>query len=214
MVLEFKSDPSISFATDDYVIGILLTLPPALEYMKISHPEKGEILLSPKRGEYIARISDAPAFFQADKSVFVVTEQKEKFPSDMPVKKMENLLWEATLHASQGRLIEGMHKFDVVQFTRWPNLTRVSITPNVMRICALLTRFPSGAQLAQTILGVKAAEIYAVCSAAKVIGIVKQLNRNVQSEADENNEIETHVRAPESKSGQFLGRLFSKLSGL
>jgi hypothetical protein len=214
MALESMSDPGISFAVDDYAIGILLNLSPETESVKITHPDKGDILISPKRGEYIARISDAPGFFQADKSVFTVTVLKEKFPSDVQVKSMEDLLWEATQHASQGRLIEGLHKYDVVQFTRWPNLTRVSITPNVMRICALLTRFPSGAHLAQAILGIKAAEMYAVCSAAKVIGIVKLLNRTMKSDADEDKQVEELGRRAESKSGLFLGRLFSKLSGL
>jgi len=214
MTLELKNDPSISFVADDYAIGILLSLSPEMEHVKITHPEKGELVISPRRGEYARRILDAAGFFQAPRSSFTVAEVKEQIPPSIQKGRIEDLLWEATLHAAQGRLIEGLHKYDVVQFTRWPNLTRVPLTPNVMRICALLTRFPSGTYLAQAILNIGAAEIYSVCSAAKVIGIVKQVNRNMKPDAEEEKQIAEGGRAAESKSGQFLGRLFSKLSGL
>jgi hypothetical protein len=200
MTSELKWDRSTmecrrnSFTVDDYVIGILLKLSPEQTYVRISHPEKGELLVSPKSGECISRISDATAFYQAPHSSFTVTEMN---------------------HAAQGRLIDGLRKFDVVQFTRWPNVTRVSLTPNVMRICALLTRFPSGIYLGQVILGVEEAEMYSVCSAAKVIGIVNMLNRSVKFDEAEVKLAEARVqKADEIKSRQFLSRLFAKLSGL
>jgi len=214
MIAEHAIDPGLNFSANDYVIGILLNLSPELEYVRIAHPQQGYILVSPKRGEYISCVLDVAEFFKAEKSVFEVTEIfDESFPVNLNM-SMENLLWEATLQASQGRLIEGLHKYDVVQFERWPNLTRVSVTPNVMRICALLTRFPSGTHLAQAILRVKSTEIYSVCSAAKVVGIMKQINKKAQAEAEEEGSVEVVGTDAETKSGKFLGRLFAKLSGL
>jgi len=204
-----------SFSTDDYAIGILLGLSPEKEHVSISHPEKGELLVSPKRGEYIARISDMAAFFQAPKSSFLVTDIGGQFPPTILSQRIEDLHWEAALHASQGRLIDELRKYDVVQFTRWPNLTRVSLTPNVMRICALLARFPSGLYLSRIILQIDEAEVNAVCSAAQVVGIVKLLNRKVELDTAEVAQVEANVpKEGDPKSGQFLGRLFAKLSGL
>lgn len=202
-----------SFVADDYVLGVLLGLSSGLEHVRISHPEKGELLVSPKRGEYIARISDTAGFFQAQKSSFSVTEIKEKFPP--AALRMEDLLWDAALHAAQGRLIDGLRKYDVVQFTRWPNLTRVSLTPNVMRICALLTRHPTGIILSYKILKIDEAELYSVCSAAKVIGIANLVNRKIEPDDSDAALLAAHEQgANELKSKNFFGRLFAKLSGL
>lgn len=204
-----------SFSVDDYVIGILLKLSPQQAYVRISHPENGSLLVSPKSGECISRISDATGFFQAPHSSFTVTEMNEAFPLTVVAKNIEDVLWEAAFHAAQGRLIDDLRKFDVMQFTRWPNLTRVSLTPNVMRICALLTRFPSGLYLGQVILDIEEAEMYSVCSAAKVIGIVNILNRSIQPDEAEVKLAEAHVqKTDKTKSAQFLGRLLAKLSGL
>lgn len=200
------------FSADEYAIGILLQLPPGLEHVRISHPELGELLVSPKRGEYISRISDAAGFFQAHKSSLTVTEVSDQFPPALLALQLEDLLWEAALHAAQGRLIDGLRKYDVVQFTRWPNLTRVSLTPNVMRICALLTRYPSGITLGHKILKVDEAEMYSVCSAAKIIGIVNLVNRKIQPDAEDDALLKAHEQgAGEAKSG-LLGRLFAKLT--
>ncbi len=202
------------FSVDEYAIGILLRLPPELEHVRISHPEMGELLVSPRRGQYISRISDAAGFFQAHKSSLAVTEINDQFPPVALTLRMEDLLWEAALHASQGRLIDDLRKYDVVQFTRWPNLTRVSLTPNVMRICALLTRYPSGICLGYKILKVDEAEMYSVCSAAKIIGIVNLVNRKIQPDAEDEALLKAHEQgATEAKSG-LLGRLFSKLTRL
>lgn len=204
-----------SFSVDDYAIGILMRLSPELEHAHISHPEKGEVLVSPKHGVYISRISDAAGFFQAPKSSLTVTEIKEPFPPVTITRRMEDLLWEAALHASQGRLIDGLRKYDVVQFSRWPNLTRVSLTPNVMRICALLTRYPSGINLGHKFLKIEEEEMNAVCSAAKILGIVNLLNRKIQLDAEDEAQLKVHEqRQDESKSGRLWGRLFAKLTGL
>ncbi len=221
LMAEMKMDVAMverrrnSFNADDYAIGILLSLSPDLEHVRIIHPEKGVLLLSPKRGEYIALVSDMAGFLQAPKASFTVTEVKEKFPTAGVSRRMEDLLWEAALGASQGRLVNGLRKYDVVQFTRWPDLTRVSLTPNAMRICALLTRFPSGITLSCRILKIDEAEMYSVCSAAKILGIVNMLYSNKGPDSTDETVVAEHERGvSESKSGRFFGRLLAKLSGI
>ncbi|MFA6901948.1 MAG: hypothetical protein WC236_02570 [Gallionellaceae bacterium] len=204
-----------SFFPEDYAIGILMELSSEHEFVKISHPENGELWVSPKQARYISKISNAEVFFKAPRSSFSVTVMKEKFPPVIDVRRMEDLLWEAALLASQGRLIDGLRKYDVVQFARWPNLTRAPLTPNVMRICALLSRFPSGIFLSQVILNVEEAEINSVCSAAQVIGIVKLLNRKFEIDSEEVAMAELKKQTViASNEGKFFARLFAKLSSL
>lgn len=214
MTFELAGDPGKSFVADDYAVGILLKLSPEQEHIRISHPEKGELLVNPKRGEYISRISDTAGFFQAHKSSLTVTEVKEQFPPVVLARRMEDLLWESALHAAQGRLIDGLRKYDVVQFTRWPNLTRVSLTPNVMRICALLSRYPSGISLGYKILKIEEAEMYSVCSAAKVVGIVNLMNRELQADSADEAAVAAHEQGTNASKAGLFGRLFAKLSGL
>lgn len=204
-----------SFFSEDYVIGILMELSSDQEFVKISHPENGELWVSPRKGRYISKVTDAGVFFQAQRSLFSVTVMQEKFPPVLDVRRMEDLLWEAALQASQGRLIDGLRKYDVVQFARWPNLTRVPLTPNAMRICALLSRFPSGIFLSQVILNIEEAEINSVCSAAQVIGIVKLLNRKFEIDSEEIAIAESKKQTViASNEGKFFDRLFAKLSSL
>jgi len=58
----------------DYAVGILLKLSPEQEHIRISHPEKGELLVNPNVVIHSRSISDTAGFFQAHKSSLTVTE--------------------------------------------------------------------------------------------------------------------------------------------
>jgi hypothetical protein len=92
-------------------------------------------------------------------------------------RNIDELMWHAAFHASQGRLMEGCYRDDVVELTYWPNLTRLPLTPNTARISALLNRHPTSITLAARLLKVDMAEMYQFYSAARCAGLARAVNR-------------------------------------
>ncbi len=121
-------------------------------------------------------------------------------------------MWQAAFHASQGRLIEGCSKYDVVRFRRWPNLSRLPKSPNTTRICALLTRHATTIMLAHRRLGADKEEIYQTYAAAYCAGLVTMVSRNPQA-ASGAGSAEPTEEAPATQRN-LLRLLFAKISRL
>jgi hypothetical protein len=123
---------------------------------------------------------------------------------------INELLWNAAFHASQGRLIEGCSLRDFVQFRHWPNLTRLPVTPNTARICALLTRRRTVIAMVHQHLAINNEEVCQIYSAAYCAGISNAINSALAKfkiGADDPR------LAPERKHSLFRS-LFGKIAGL
>ncbi|MHB8252617.1 MAG: hypothetical protein ACYDEV_02690 [Acidiferrobacter sp.] len=93
---------------------------------------------------------------------------------------IDEFMWSAAFHASQGRLIEGCSTYDVVQFQYWPNLSRLPQTANTIRIVAMFTRYTTSITLARRLLKIGADEMYQIYSAAHCAGLARIVNGSVQ----------------------------------
>lgn len=209
---EATSAPSFSAA--DYLVGIIQRIVTAQENSRIVLPGKGEVSIIPSRNSYYSTIHNIEEFCQAPAANFLVSEL-----GDAPLpynpgseRNLGDLLWQAAFYASQGRLVSGCSKYDVVQFRYWPNLSRLPITSNTMRICALLTRHPTTIMLVHRKLGIDNSEIYQVYSAAHCAGVTNMVSRNPQATASEA-EAATDNTEPEQPRGLFRS-LFAKIAGL
>lgn len=203
-----------SFSARDYFLGIAQDIVTSLKNVHVALPDKGEIYLYPRRNEYHANVADMAEFCLAPASQFKVTVM-DGAPESLhqgPGLAIRDLLWQAAFHASRGTMIEGSSKFDVVQFRRWPNLTRLPKTPNTMRICALLTRYPMTIMLVHRKLGIEKMELYQTFSAAYCAGIANIISHSPQEAACEN-VADIVLDAPEQKRN-LLQSLFAKITGL
>lgn len=190
--IEQLTSPSY-FSPADHFLGIAGRVAASPSGALVSLPAGGEVLILPDQGVYFADVPDMEEFCRAPAMNFKVShpkkdERERLAASDTGVTGyIPELLWEAAFHASQGRLVgsrasegeEEVHVYDVIGFRRWPNLTRLSQTPNTMRICALLTRQPSSILLVARKLGIDPREVYQVYSAACSYGIVKVVSSNL-----------------------------------
>lgn len=203
-----------SFSAADYFLGIAQRIASANENTRIVLPGKGEITLAPSRGAYYANIPNMMEFCQAPASQFEITPLGDAaIPYAVSAgKSIKELLWQAAFHASQGRLIDGCSKYDVVQFRHWPNLTRLPITPNAMRICALLTRHPTTIMLVHRQLGIDTTEIYQIYSAAHSAGVTNMVSKNPESANVEAEVASDHVEPTQERS--LFRSLFAKIAGL
>ncbi|MBE9516260.1 MAG: hypothetical protein IME93_04730 [Proteobacteria bacterium] len=203
-----------SFEPGDYLIGLVQQIVAKNQDSTISLSGYGDITISPKMGIYVSAIKsdDMEDVYRLPASNFSVTAINEgKFKSALMESKekqgINELLWQAAYFASEGRLMAGCLRQDVVSLDYWPNITRLATPDNAIGICALLTRYPTSVTLAIRILKVKPEEVYAFYSAAKASGVARATNR-----ADE------QEKAPEFQepriSRGILGKLFKKVKGL
>lgn len=174
---------------------------------------RDEITLFPERGEFYASVSDMAAFCRAPAEQFeqIAFDEVALPYASGPGRPIGDLLWQVAFHVSQGNLIEGCSKYDVVQFQRWPNLTRLPVTPNSARICALLTRHPTTIMLVHRMLGIDKEEVYQNYSAACSAGLVNAISRNPGA-ADAESEISPLAEAPKERG--LFHSLFSRISRL
>jgi len=194
----------------NHLLGIVQHIVASQQNTRIVLPGKGEIAILPGRREYYANVLDTVEFCCAPAAMFEVTvfdTTALQYVSGSG-KNIRDLLWQAAFHVSHGRLIEGCSKYDVVKFRHWPNLTRLPVTPNAARICALLTRHPTTIMLVHRMLGIDKEEVCQIYSAAYSAGIADTLSRACF-------EASTTDNPPEPVKEQGLFRsLFAKISRL
>lgn len=210
------------FAPEQYFLGLATRAVKGGGNTRFLLADTGELVVRPASGTWHAEISDMTAFCRANATAFRVAhlndDDADALAREMgPARPIRDLLWQAAFHASQGRLIAaaGQGKqpsmLDVVQFHRWPNLTRLPQTPNTMRICALLTRYPTSLAMVSRKLSIDPEEVYQVYSAAYGSGIASIVGSPNADEA-----LAAYSFAGEWKghAREMLHSLFSKLSGL
>ena len=91
---------------------------------------------------------------------------------------LDELLWQCAWKMSNGRLLPGCRRDDVVQLKSWPNLTRVSSSANSMKIAALLSARPTSLGMAARLLNISEREVFQFYSAARYAGIVETIHRD------------------------------------
>lgn len=212
------------FSPSDHFLGIAGQIAASQSDALISLAAGGEVIMLPERGAYVADVPDMAAFCRAPAENFKVSHPKkpdhERLEARGTTGHIPELLWEAAFYASQGRLIashsseEEVHVYDVVRFRHWPNLTRMSQTPNTMRICALLTRQPSSIMLVSRKLGIEPGEVYQVYSAACSYGVVKVVSNNLARTDVEADIAEGERRSVFNQSQGLMKALLAKIAGL
>ncbi len=90
---------------------------------------------------------------------------------ELKAQPLTHLLWFTTFTCSQGKLIEGHQKGDIVQLKRWPNLN----LPGCKRLVKLAAYMHSNAvdlDTVQASTGIPIAQIHNFYNACKVIGLI------------------------------------------
>lgn len=173
----------------------------------------GAVALAPARREYFTELSEdqLASFCRLPAAGFATKRLGEAgvqqlLNQGMKGRNIDELQWRAALYASQGRLMKGCGRDDVVLLKAWPNLTRIPTTPNAMRIAALLTRYPTTVSLAHRLLKIPVEEMNEFYSAAQAAGLAVAVNRKPDRPVEES--IKPH------RNRGLLGQLFERVTGL
>lgn len=113
------------------------------------------------------------------------------------VRRLDQVLWQAALETSAGRLPVGVDPAATVYLKSWPNLTRLHRTPHALRIAALwATR---GASLLETAQSLKIAQrhVFAFYNAALALDLITddggQIRRSQRGKAKDNRGLLTRL---------------------
>jgi len=196
------------FNPEQYLVNILSRAVTNKQDISVSLPTGPSLAIFPTRGDYFSHVDDMAAFCRSDSNLF---EVKVLNPADTDSfrngqghgRNFDELLWQAAYFASQGRLIKGCEREDVVEVRYWPNLTRLPGPPSAIAITALLTRYPTSITLASRILKVPMTEMFEFYSAAFSAGFIRIHNR----------ELPAPVLKPH-RDNTMLGQLLSRISRL
>lgn len=196
------------FDPEEYLVNILGRAVANKQDISVTLPSGEGLAIFPARGDYFSFIDDMEAFCLSNINQFEVKvlnpSEVEKFRvSDRQGRNFDELLWQASYYASQGRLIKGCQREDVIEISYWPNLTRLPCHPSAIAITALLTRYPTSITLACRILNVPQEEMFAFYSAAFSAGYVEVQNRQTEPPA-----LKPH------RDNSMLGQLLSRISRL
>lgn len=196
------------FDPEDYLINVVRRATANGQNVLISSERLGSVIVLSTRSEYFSHCRDLPAFCRLpsdELTVTVLSDGDERLPASHLIgRNLDELLWEAAFHASEGRLMKGCYRDDVVELPHWPNLTRISTTANTVRLCALLTRHPTSIILAGRLLKVEGGELYRFYSAARCAGIAHPVNRQAEEPQLE----------PYRGDRGLLSRLVARIAGL
>jgi hypothetical protein len=195
------------FNPDEYLLNTLRRATSNGQDLYIEVDGIGELLMLSNRGEYFSFVTDMAAFLTTSPDrckLTILKEGDERIPGEEIIgRNIDELMWEAAFHASKGRLMEGCYRDDVVELMHWPNLSRLSHTPQSMRIAALLTRHPTSVFFAMRLLKVSPEEMYQFYSAARASGLARPINRK-----PEEPKLEPH------RNQTLLSSLLSKIARL
>jgi hypothetical protein len=193
------------FSADDFLINIIKRAVSNAQDIHVSLPGYGSLMLLSTHGEYFDRVDNMMQFCSApfaDFKVSILSKKQGRVQGDIG-RNIDELMWMAGFYASNGRLMEGAYRDDVVELLHWPNLTRLPATQHSMGIASLLTSHPTSITLAHRFLGIEISEIYQFYAAARCAGIIRVVNR-----APEEPSFKPHRNQP------LLSMLLDKIVGI
>ena len=150
-------------------------------------------------GIAIKKSSDKKVTLSAvDKQSTQFSEKMENFYD------MDAFMWKLAIWTSKGRYPDSLNINKPVYLKRWPNFTRLVITPHALRISALLIGEPRTLMNVIDVLKIKPQYVFIFISAAHTLGLVGQTKHAVDVETP-------FAKAKPSKAKGLLGRILGRL---
>lgn len=130
-------------------------------------------------------------------------------PAGLSARPLEEFEWELALWASRGRLPAGTDVDGPVRLRSWPNLNRLTLPPEAMRIAGLWSRGPQSLRETVRQLGIPQRYVFAFYSACAALGHVETPPRPA---------LRNKVASPSSQSiqvvtGGMIRRIVGRLLG-
>ncbi len=120
------------------------------------------------------------------------------------VLRLDELIWQATLYAAQGRIPEGTDMQTPVQLRHWPNLTRLMLVEGAVRISAAWVAQAESIDRLASRLGLPVRDVSSFYSAAYALGLFQSEDAVAEAEPKPKPE-------PSSRTEGVLKRILKRL---
>jgi hypothetical protein len=90
---------------------------------------------------------------------------------------MEAFVWKLAIWTSKGRFPDVIDIHNQVYLKRWPNFTRLVVTPHALRIAALLMQGPRSMLNIASVLNIKPKFVFVFVSACYALDLMGQSQR-------------------------------------
>ncbi|OYV79098.1 MAG: histidine kinase [Acidithiobacillus ferrivorans] len=137
-------------------------------------------------------------------------------PANTPVRHLtlQALLWQVGAWTANGRLINRLQPNTPVQLKHWPNLTRLSMLPEALRLAAFLARSPASPVLVVKMLRVAPADLFNFLAASESLGLLRYNPiGSTEAKAVTPPAEPAKQEIPTARRG-LLGRLLARIAGL
>ncbi|WP_100639900.1 hypothetical protein [Marinobacter salexigens] len=194
-----------TFSPDECLLTTLRRAVANGQNIHIDGGAHGSLVILGASEEYFSENPNLAEFLQLSPGKFRITvmaQNDSNTYAGTACRDINELMWQAAYYASNGRLMSGYHRSDVVELESWPNLTRLPHTPNTFGILTLFYKHPTSVALAARLLKVPEAEVNQIYTAARASGYARAINRKAE---------EPHI-VPHPKQS-LLASLLRKLTG-
>ena len=168
------------FDPHEFVLGLILNAVSSRTNVEITlRGSLSRIIIQANLGEAVVLVDKEVEFYTAQIKSFRVKALNDDFTlshSHGPIQNIDELTWTAAYHASQGRLMEGCKKTDILYLKYWPNLTAVPKTNSDISMCALFARHPTSMHVAKKMLDITQQDLNRFYSAARASGLSAIVN--------------------------------------
>ena len=137
-------------------------------------------------------------------------------PANTPVRHLtlQALLWQVGAWTANGRLINRLQPNTPVQLKHWPNLTRLSMLPEALRLAAFLARSPASPVLVVKMLRVAPADLFNFLAASESLGLLRYSPVGGTEARAVTPAVEPGKQEIPTARRGFLGRLLARIAGL
>lgn len=200
---------------DRYLLGVIEQALQSGVPCRIHHPLQGGLIIYPYQHRFVAtKEADLEGLCKTPVNRLQITSLNEVTYEIQFGRELEELLWIAAWHACGNMLPPGCSHYDVLELVHWPNLTRLPSTPDVLRLCALLSVKPHSLAQACRLLDMEEADALRFYSAGLYSGV---LHRTSQTHSQYDEELETsqskQAEVSSGRLGQTLRALWKRLKG-
>jgi hypothetical protein len=141
-----KHAESRYFLPQDYFLGLVLSSIEEEQAYECKSQNGVLIYIYPQHEKYFYSVEK-----KALKSLFLMSPENftltkltaleiEQRTHTMMFEALNDLLWRATITASQGRLMKGLSFNDVIHLRHWPDISHIKMVNNYLIIAAFMTR--------------------------------------------------------------------------
>ncbi|MGC9207726.1 response regulator [Acidithiobacillus sp.] len=128
---------------------------------------------------------------------------------------LQSLLWQVAAWTANGRLNQKLPLNAPVQLKQWPNLTRLPMLPDALRLAAFLARSPASPALTVKILRIEPRDLFNFLAAADSLELLRyntpENPGNLVRIPHDSASLETEIPAAKRS---FLGRLLKRIAGI